>query len=43
MKDLYIVVGENLAQSGMLGFFMALVGKLINIMGKALTRGEIIV
>lgn len=43
MEDIYLVVGQSLAQSGMLGFFMALVGKLINIMGKALTRGEIIV
>lgn len=43
MNELYIVVGESLAQSGMLGFFMALIGKLINIVGKALTRGEIIV
>lgn len=43
MTDIYLITGETLAQAGMLGFFMALVGKLINIMGKALTRGEIIV
>lgn len=43
MSDIYLIVGETLGQAGMLGFFMALVGKLINIIGKALTRGEIIV
>ena len=43
MTDIYFITGQTLAQAGLLGFFMALLGKLINIMGKALTRGEIIV
>ena len=42
MEQVYLYVGEVLAQAGLLGFFMALVGKLINIIGKSLTRGDII-
>lgn len=41
--EIYLIIGETMAQAGVIALFMTLLAKLINILLKALTRGEIVV
>lgn len=43
MEGVYAVIGEYMAQAGFIAMFMCVVAKLINIILKAFTRGEIVV
>lgn len=43
MSEVYRVIGEWFAYAGGIAMFMGIVGKCINILVKAFTRGEIVV
>lgn len=43
MSEVYKVIGEWFAMSGGVAMFMGILAKCLNVLGKAFTRGEIVV